>query len=202
MEDKLKVLTDKLLNEGVKKGEDEAKEIVAKAKSEAEKIIADAKAEAEKILSSAKSKSDEQMRKTEADLKMAASQSVSLLKNKISDLVSSNISNENVSGSFDNAKFVQGMIMSLLESWAKDGGQVSDINLYLPKVDKNDLNAFIKKNCKSFLDKGVELEVSEEIKTGFKVGPKDGSFVVEFSDDSFKAFFKEFLKPAIRELVF
>ena len=49
MENKIQELTEKLLHEGVEKGNAEAEKIIAAAKEQAAKIIADAKAQAEEI---------------------------------------------------------------------------------------------------------------------------------------------------------
>ena len=202
MNDKLKLLTEKLLSEGIEKGEKEAEQIIAKAKKEAEKILSEAKAKAETLLASAQKEAQEKKKKTEAELKLAAMQSVGLLKNEISTLLSSNLSSGSVNKAFDDSKFVQTMILTLLESWAKDGAKAFDAKVYLPKLDKADLTNFLKKKCKELIDKGMEIELSSDIKTGFKISPKDASYVVEFSEESFTFFFKEFLKPVVRDLVF
>jgi V/A-type H+/Na+-transporting ATPase subunit E len=202
MNDKLKLLTEKLLNEGIEKGEKEAEKILENAKLEAKKIIESASSRADEILDSAQKDSLERKRKGEAELKLAATKSVALLKNQISDLISLSVSSGSVDKVLSDDKFVQTMILTLLESWAKDGAKAFDAKIYLPKLDKSNLQDFLKNKCKALMDKGMEIEISSDIKTGFKISPKDSSYVVEFSDESFKTFFKEFLKPSIRDLVF
>ena len=54
MENKLQELTDKLYNEGLSKGKQEAEALKAAAAAESEKIIADARKEAEKIIADAR----------------------------------------------------------------------------------------------------------------------------------------------------
>lgn len=200
--DKLKVLTEKLFNEGIDKGNKEANEIVANAKKEAEKIINAAKEEASKILEGANKDADDKKKKTDGELKLAATQSVSLLKNQISNLLSTKLIEDKVEKALDDKAFIQKMILTLLESWASNGADAFDARLYLPKVNGEELKGFIQNNCKNQIDKGLELDVTDEIKSGFKIGPKDSSYVVEFSEDSFNSFFKEFLKPATRDLIF
>mgnify|MGYP006394500021 CR=1 FL=1 len=53
MQNKLQELTDKLYNEGLSKGKQEAQEMVAKAKAEAEKILSAAQENASKIIADA-----------------------------------------------------------------------------------------------------------------------------------------------------
>ena len=54
MNNKIQELTEKLLNEGVEKGNAEAEKIVASANDKAAQIVADAKAKAEEIIAAAK----------------------------------------------------------------------------------------------------------------------------------------------------
>jgi len=37
---------------------------------------------------------------------------------------------------------------------------------------------------------------------GFQIGPKDGSYKVSFTDEDFKNFFKDYLRPGLIELLF
>lgn len=43
---------------------------------------------------------------------------------------------------------------------------------------------------------------SKEVRTGFKVGAKGGSYYISFSDDDFEALLKEYLRGKISELLF
>jgi V/A-type H+-transporting ATPase subunit E len=40
------------------------------------------------------------------------------------------------------------------------------------------------------------------MKSGFKVGPADGSYVISFTDEDFNNFFKAYLRPKSTELLF
>jgi len=203
MSNKLKTLTEKLFNEGIEKGEKQAGEIISGAKKEADKIIGAAKEEASKIIEDARREAEEKRKKTEAEIKLAATQSISLLKNQISKLISSRISEGAIDKVFDDSEFVKKMILSLIDSWTKNGSEAVDMKLLLPGSNGGKgLEDFLKKNCKNIMDRGLEISVSDSVRSGFKVGPKDSSYVVEFSEDSFSSFFKDFLKPATKNLIF
>ena len=72
----------------------------------------------------------------------------------------------------------------------------------LAKVDQPELKKFISTKCKAFLDKGCEIVFEEGVTSGFKIGPRDGSYVVDFSDESFKSFFQNYLRPEMHKIVF
>ena len=63
------------------------------------------------------------------------------------------------------------------------------------------LKKFIEKNCHEQLKSGLEISVSEGIE-GFKIGPKDDSYKIEFTEKSFINFFNEYLRPLTKEIIF
>ena len=80
MQNKLQELTDKLYNEGLQKGKQEAEQLKANAKNEAAQIIAQAKEQAQEIISKAQADAAELKSKTENDVKMASQQAFSAVK--------------------------------------------------------------------------------------------------------------------------
>jgi V/A-type H+/Na+-transporting ATPase subunit E len=55
---------------------------------------------------------------------------------------------------------------------------------------------------KNILESGVELKFQSRMDGGFKIGPKDNSFVLSFSDRDFNQFFQSFLRPRAKEILF
>ncbi|WP_301029781.1 hypothetical protein [Parabacteroides goldsteinii] len=54
----------------------------------------------------------------------------------------------------------------------------------------------------SLLDGGVKIEKVSGKNAGFTIVPADGSYKVSFGEDEFVAFFKEFLRPGLVEMLF
>ena len=52
------------------------------------------------------------------------------------------------------------------------------------------------------LDKGVKIEQVNGKPASFTILPADGSYKVSFGEAEFVAFFKEFLRPALVEMLF
>ena len=82
MQNKLQELTDKLYNEGLSKGKQEAEEIKATAQKEADAIISQANQKAKEILDAANKQAEELKTKSENDIRMAANQTFSSLDRK------------------------------------------------------------------------------------------------------------------------
>ena len=83
----LSELTDKIYAEGVEKGNAEAQQIVEKANAKAAGIIAEAEKKAAAIVAAAENKSADLDKKTRAELKLYAEQSVNAVKTEIEQLL-------------------------------------------------------------------------------------------------------------------
>jgi V/A-type H+-transporting ATPase subunit E len=52
------------------------------------------------------------------------------------------------------------------------------------------------------MNKGLEFSFSPDVRTGFKIGPADGSYLISFTDDDFLNFLKAYLRPKTSHLLF
>lgn len=193
---KLEELTSKIYAEGVEKGNAEAKEIVAKATKEAEAIVAEANKQAEQIIAQANQKAQELDKNTRSELKMFAEQSVNALKTQVTNLLTDQIAQDSVKAATADAKFMQGVILKLVEAMAKDG------NVVVEAKDAEALKAYFAANAKALLDKGVAVKEVKGIKTDFQIAPEKGGYKLSFGDAEFVAYFKEFLRPQLIEMLF
>ncbi len=194
--DKIQELTSKLYSEGVEKGKEEADRIVAEAKQTEHKILEDAKKEAAHIVSTADKQTLELKRQTESELKMYASQASEALKTEITNLVTDELSTSNVKAATEDKTFMQKLIVDLVQNWSKNE------KLTIGVANADELKNYISANAKNLLDNGLNIESVNGIKTGFTLLPEDGSYKVKFGEEEFIEYFKEFLRPQIRQMLF
>lgn len=192
----LSELTDKIYAEGVEKGNAEAQQIVANANAKAEEIVANAHAKAKAILADAESKSADLDKKTRAELKLYAEQSVSAVKTEIVNLISDKIASDSVKAATADPKFMQSLIAKLAEQMAKDG------EVLIEAKDADALKKYFAANAKGLLDKGVKIAEVKGIKTDFTIQPAKGGYKLAFGDAEFIAYFKEMLRPQLVEELF
>lgn len=202
MQSKLQEITEKIYNEGVAKGNADAEQIISSAKKDAEGIIAKAKADAEDIIANAKKASQELKVNTENEIGLSAKQAVNSLKQAVTDLINNQLASEAVSKVTNDKAFMQGVIETMLKTWATGGAQSMDIDLLLPAGDKENLESYFKKSAKDILDKGLDIKPSDTLKSGFQIVSKDGGYKVSFTDEDFANFFKQYLRPKLIELLF
>ncbi|MDD3079453.1 MAG: hypothetical protein PHH37_10165 [Paludibacter sp.] len=196
MNTKLQELTDKIYLEGVEKGNAEAKVIVENADKQAADIIAKAKAEAARIVTDAEAKSAELTKNTQSELRLFAQQSVNALKTEITDLLCGTIVSDSVKAAMADKAFMQKTILSLVQEWAKTQ------DIAVEAKDAKALTDYFAANAKGLLNKGVKITEANGVKTDFTIVPEKGGYKITFGDDEFIAYFKEFLRPKLVEMLF
>lgn len=196
MNTKLQELTEKIYQEGVEKGQKEAASLIEKAKSDAASILEQANDEAAALIASATHKAEELTRNTQAELKLFANQMINALKTEITDLVCGDVVTETVKAATAEKDFMQKAILGFVQQMADSGSVV------IETAQAEKLTAYFKQYAKELLNKGVTIKEVNTIKTQFVVTPSEGGYKLTFGDDEFIAFFKEFLRPKLVEMLF
>lgn len=200
MQNKLQELTDKLYNEGLSKGREEGEALLAKAKSQAADIVAEAEKKAAEIMTKAEKEAEAYKVKVAGDLKMAASQSVQATRKDIEDLVVFKMTGSATEKALSDEAFVKEVIKAVAEKFNAETAM--DLNLVLPESLKSSLEPFVKKELSTILKGQVNASFSKKIAGGFTIGPKDGSYFISLTDETFKELISEYLRPATRKLLF
>lgn len=196
MENKIQELTDKIYREGVEKGNIEAQKLIANAQDEAKKIVEDARKEAEAIVAASRKSADELAENTKSELKLFAGQAVNALKSEIATLVTDKIVNADVKTFAADKDYLNAFIVALASKWSVNEPIV------ISTTDADGLKKYFAAQAKALLDKGVQIEQVNGNKTLFTVSPADGSYKVNFGEEEFMNYFKEFLRPQLVEMLF
>ena len=196
MENKIQELTDKIYREGVEKGNEEAQRLISTAQKEAQKLIEDAKKEAEAILAGAKKSAEELQENTKSELKLFAGQALNALKTEVTNLLTNQTVSEAVKGFTSDKDFFNKFIVALASQWSVNEPIVISVN------DADSLKKYFAANAKVLLDKNVQIEKVNGSKVLFSVSPADGSYKVNFGEEEFENYFKEFLRPQLVEMLF
>ncbi len=202
MQDKLQELMDKLYNEGLSKGRKDADELVAKAAREAEEIISDAKAKAAKIVSKAEQEADDIKSRIANDIKMASAQSITATKQSIENLVVANALNANVGKAMSDTEFVKSLLTTVVKAFNAANPESVPLEVILPSAMQKELQSAFATEIYDNLAKGSEVKFAKGMSGGFKIGPKDGGYVIGFTADDFNALLGSYLRPSTRKLLF
>ena len=202
MQDKLQELTDRLYNEGLSKGKQEGEELLQKAHAEAEAIVAKAKAEAESIIAQAQKEADELKTKVTADVKMAATQSIAVTKQEIEQMVVTQSAQQGVKTNMTNAEFVKELIASVVKAFNPQNASPVALDLILPESLKAQVEPFVQNEIAQQFQGEVKVDYSKKMNGGFKVAPRDGGYVLQFTDDEFIQLIANYLRPATKKILF
>ena len=200
MDNKLQELTDRLYKEGLSKGKEEGEAILAEASRKAEEIIAAAKKEADAVLRDARKEAEDFRTKVEGDVKMAATQSIQAVRNDIENLMVGKLTDSAVNASLADVEFIKEAIKAVAMNF--NAQEAVDLEAVLPEALKGELEPFIKGELAGALKCGISASFSKKVSGGFNIGPKDGSYFISFTDETFRSLIGEYLRPATRKILF
>ncbi len=197
--DKLQELTQKLYNEGLSKGKEEGEAILAKAQAQAQEIVAKAQEEAKAIIEKAQKEAADYKVKVEGDVKMASTQALQATKAGIESLIVAKAV-EPVKNALTQETYLKEIITAVAKNFSAQ--ESTDLSLVLPEKLQKSLEPFITAELTKTLGKGVETTFSKKVNAGFKIGPKDGSYFIDLTDEAFQALIGEYLRPATKKILF
>ncbi len=202
MQNKLKELTEKIYHEGVEKANNEAEKILTEAKNQADDTLAKAKKDAASILNKAEKDADDLKKNALNELQLAARQAISDVKQQIVNLVEAKTIKPETKAAFKEAAFTKNIIRSIVDKWNPDSGDNVDLEVLLPASMKKEFEAYYETKTKNLLSGGLDVDFSERIKGGFQIGPKDGGYLISFTDEDFTNFFKAYMRPRLINMLF
>ncbi len=194
--EKIQELTEKLLHEGVEKGQEEAQRIIEEAKKEAQKIVDAAKEQAKVIEAQGKKQAADLETNTKNELKLYTAQALNALKSEVANVVTNTVVSDAVNEMTQDKKFLQKFTVALASKW------VENEPITIATQDAADLKAYFEKEAKKLLDKGVKITKVNGTDAIFTIAPEDGSYKVNFGKEEFENYFKAFLRPQLVEMLF
>lgn len=202
MQNKLQEITEKLYNEGLSKGRQEAEELLKKAKADSERMVTDARKEAGKIIADAEREAAELKTKAENDIKMASVQSFASIRQEIENAIIAKAVSGPVTSAVNETEFIKGIITEVVSAFDPASSEPVSLELLLPEKQKESLDNFIKEKMAALFKEGLEIKFTKNLNNGFRVGYKEGGYFISFTDQDFNNIISEYLRPKTRKLLF
>lgn len=202
MENKLQQLTQKLYDEGLEKGRTESERLVSEAKAQAEKIVSEARAEAEAIVKQAQTKAEDVEKNALTEISLAGKQAVAKLKSEVATMIIAKSTGAGVKDAAMDPAFVKEMLLAMAKNWNGADSSKVELKALLPEAERAKFDAAFGQTAKELLDAGIEVGYSKEVKTGFKVGAKEGGYYISFADEDFDALLREYLREKVSKLLY
>ena len=192
---KIQELTEQLLREGVEKGNQQAADIVAQAEAKKAEILAAAQKQAEEMLAAAQKQAEELDKNTKAELKLFDNHALEALKSEVINLLNDKVVSESMDQTLTE-KFMPQLILTFVQNWASKG------ELIIETADEAALTAYFKKEAADALKAGLQIKQVNGLATDFVLAAADGSYKIQLGKQDFVAYFKEFLRPKLVEMLF
>ncbi|MBR2442975.1 MAG: hypothetical protein IKB19_01540 [Rikenellaceae bacterium] len=202
MENKLQKLTEQLYEEGLSKGRADAEKLVADAQTKAKAIVAEAKAEAEAIVAAAQKQAEDLSKNTMTEISLAGRQAVAKLKSEINGMIVAETASKAVAEATLDAAFVKDMLLAVAKNWNGASTDKVSLSALLPADKQATLDKAFAASTKELLQAGVEVAYSKGVKSGFKIGPKEGGYYISFADEDFDALLGEYLRDKVSTLLY
>lgn len=202
MQNKLQELTDRLYEEGLSKGRQEADALLEKARKEAEDIVAKAREEAEAIRADAEKRAVKIRTMVQGDIKMASTQSIAALKQQVENMVLTEAVAKPVGAALSDEGFVKDLIKMVVRSFNASNPDGVPLEVILPAAAQKELEQAYRNEIAKDLGQGVEVKNVKGLANGFKIGPKDGGYQLSFTADDFTGLVSEYLRPATKKILF
>lgn len=202
MQNKLQELTDRLYNEGLSKGKKEAEDLKAAAAKEAEKIIAEARKKAAEIISNAGKEAEDLKTKVSNDVKMASSQTIAAVKQQLENTIITKAISADLSKNLENPELVRSMLETVAKSFNAAEAAPAGLEAIVPASMQKALENDFGKKAAQAMDNGIDVTFSKQISGGFKIGPKNGGYMISFAEGDFEKILCEYLRPTAKKLLF
>jgi V/A-type H+-transporting ATPase subunit E len=186
----------KATSKGVEKGEKEAERLMEEAQNRRKMLIEEAQTEAKEIIRIAQKQAEDLKQNTESELKLYAAQAMETLKSEIANLITAELVNQDIKAVFQQNDFMQKIILKLVSEWSQKE------KLTIATEDAEALKKYFEVHAKQLLDKGLKIEKVAGKPRSFTISPADGTYKIIFGEDEFIAYFKDFLRPQLIDLLF
>ena len=198
MDNKIQELAEKIYKDGVEKANGEAEQIISGAKARRDEILSQAKKEADALLAGAKKEAQAMSDRAEAEIKTSVTSAREALKSEITNLLTNQAVESGVAEAFKDPEMLRNVVLRMTEKMVADGG--NGVVISTDEADK--LQAFFQSKAAGLLSKGLKIEQVNGLKQAFEVAPKEGGYKMSISEEAFAEYFKDFLRPRMRELLY
>ena len=133
---------------------------------------------------------------TKSELKLYTSQALNALKSEIVNVLTDKVAKDAAADLAADKNFLGQFAVMLAGKWADNEAVV------LSSSEAESLKEYFSKQAKELLDKGVTINKVNGKDTMLSISPADGSYKVNFGKEEFEAYFKNFLRPQLVEMLF
>ncbi|MGA8164516.1 MAG: hypothetical protein WB791_05755 [Waddliaceae bacterium] len=207
-------LIDKLKNQGVEEGRQQANEMIASAQREASCIIADAKSEADKLLAEAHQKIEMERSSAYEAIHISFRDTELALRSKFREAFSLYLKRL-VSYELQDKDFIKQLVLAIVGTNVPELERIEKLEVLVPmflletdeqgtrlsKKGKENMRHLVLGISGEMLREGVELKFSADVKGGIRIRLVGEDLEIDFSDECLSSLLLKHLLPRYRSIV-
>ncbi|MBN2483205.1 MAG: hypothetical protein JXD21_03240 [Candidatus Omnitrophica bacterium] len=197
MEVKLDTLIEKIKQEGVAAGENQAKKILTEAKAQAQKLKDEAQAQATHIRQEAQKEAEQFRHNAESALAQAARDTVLMVREQLCAL-SEQLLKRALSAQLS-PDFLKELLIHIIQKWSPEGE--SSLDILVSEEDKGRLEELLFTALGDAARQGIEIKASTLIQHGFRIGSRDDQTYYDFTDEGITETLKTLVTPKVAQLI-
>lgn len=194
MDNKIQELAEKIYKDGVEKANSQAEQIVAKAESQGRDALEKAKSEAERIVTEAREEAERLKTQSETEVRNMVSSAEDALQLKITSLINSAAVNKAIDAAFAKPEALYGVVLQMAKQLS--GG------VEISTSDAKGLEEYFRAQAQEVLNQGVKITEVAGKSANFDISPEGADYKINVSKEAFAEYFKEFMRPRMREILF
>ncbi|MDO5017436.1 MAG: hypothetical protein Q4E10_03610 [Porphyromonas sp.] len=198
MDNKIQELAEKIYNDGVKKANTEAEELIAKAEAGSKEILNKARAEADRIVANATQEADRLRSQSETDVKNMVNAAQDALLLKVTNLVNGAAVQAAVDEAFAKPEALYNVVVEMAKALFANENKGMEI----ATSDAKPLEEYFRAKAKEVLDHGVKIREVAGKSADFDISPEGADYKINVSKEAFARYFTEFMRPRMREILF
>ncbi len=145
----------------------------------------------------------EDLRKnTATEIALAGREALSRIKDEIASVIVARSIEGGVRQAGIDPAFIKEVLLEVAKNWQGASSDKISLTALLPEARQKELDAAFEKSAAELLKAGIEVGYSKDVRTGFRVGEKNGSYYIGFSDENFEALLGQYLRDKVSEILF
>lgn len=201
MQNKLQELTDKIYQEGISRGKQEAETIISEAREEADRIIKNAEEDAEGIIAKAVKDAGELKNNTLSELRISFRNALNSLKQDIEVLITNKVVDDPVKEVLSDSAFVTKLMETAIEKLFS-GSDIKGADIHVPEEMAQKIGHYVNQKTTKTLSSGIVLIPVKSMEKGFEIVPHGKDFKIRITETDFENYIKEFLRAKLIRLLF
>ncbi len=199
MSEKLKLLTDKIYEEGIFKAREESERLLKKASEEAARIREQAQRERDALLKEAEEQAAAQRRKTEAELRLAARKASTKLSEDLQRLVTEKVIEQPVQEALSSPEVIAQLLVACMQGLEQTGA--GNWQVRLSAGQEKQVREALEKGKHSALAQGLRIANHNGVGSGFELAPEGSGYTIRFDKNFFVKFLSGFLTVETRSWI-